>query len=169
MVRPNNKRLETVLSNCTEAIKKLETTREQLGKRKIDSARIDVDTEYLEVLSELITAYQDVFRANVINLFTSIEEYIAMSLRQSHVSVSSKSVSDCLKLCKDNNYISEELYEVHIKSLRHRNNIVHRYDEPTSEELQKWWEVNREQYLKFSDFVANESAFRDVLKSMSFF
>lgn len=169
MVRPNNKRLEIILSNCTESVKKLEIARIKLSERKTDSTRTDITKEHLEAILELIDTYQDVFRANAVNLFTSIEEYIAMSLRQSHISVSSKSVADCLKSCKENNYISEEFCTMHLKSLRYRNNIVHRYNEPTSKELQEWWELNRKYYLDFLDFIVNKSEFRDALKQMLVF
>lgn len=54
--------------------------------------------------------------------------------------------------------ITDSFLKAHKTSLKHRNNMAHRYNEPSTEELLTWWGENKEHYTSLLEYIKNRYA-----------
>lgn len=159
MVRANNKRLNQIVANLVEVISNLNTNLTILENIEIiPSANIrDLPEErQQEYVKMAINKLNDSFRGYILNLFSSVEEYLAFSLKTSGFSVNNKTIRECLSRALLADAISSEFSKAHKSSIAYRNNMAHRYNEPTTEELIEWWKVNKQYYIDFIEFIKDK-------------
>ena len=159
MVRANNKRLSKIVSNLSETILELNSTEALIDTVVVTSIELkqDIDEEErIKLIKKINSTIKSAFRGHILNLFTSVEEYLAYSLKESGISVNNKTLTECLSRCLFANGITTKFESTHRSSLKYRNNMAHRYNEPTTEELIAWWKINKQYYEDFMEFIEDK-------------
>lgn len=104
---------------------------------------------------------------SLFNSFQSlVEDYISMVLRTVSVDVSKKFFKDCLDLCIENKFLSEDFVLGFKPSVKLRNDIAHGYDIPTKEVLMEFYGHNQHIYTLF---IENIVEFKKSLNNEEFF
>ncbi len=87
---------------------------------------------------------------NLFNGFQSlVEDYTSITLKTIGISVSYKHFKDCLNLCINEGFLTEEFVRLFIPSVRLRNRIAHGYKQPNTEILIDYYKNNKEMYEIF--------------------
>ncbi|MGL4950160.1 MAG: hypothetical protein ACRC5M_07230 [Anaeroplasmataceae bacterium] len=127
MVRVNNDRLDSIVSDTLECYSELDyfITRRSyfIGK---DSIIID-----------------SAIREGVSNVFKCLESYIAFILKKSGIGISNKSFEICIQLCIDSNLIDIDFANYMKSHIKIRNFFSHRYKYPKTDLLLSFYEDNK--------------------------
>lgn len=155
MVRPNSKRISKITYNLNEVIDRLNdieiliNTVDITGVISKNGSAIDTEI----ILNKANQTMKDAFRGQIINLFVAVEEYLAFNLKASGFAVNNETVSECLNKSLCNSGITSDFLKAHKSSLKYRNNMAHRYNEPSTEELLIWWGTNKKYYSNLSEHI----------------
>ena len=156
MVRANNKRLEQILNDLTEVVSDLNIglgVSENVILSPSNKLKTLTEAEQLDYITKVSDRIKRAFRGDILNLFNSVEEYLAFSLKTSGFTVNNKTIRECLSRALIANGVSAEFIASHQSSLVYRNSMAHRYNEPTTEELIEWWKINNKCYMDLILFI----------------
>ena len=137
-------------------MKKINLTRLNTTINKAEKCVCELDLFYKEIISnnydnnEIVKRSMELSFRSLFNSFQSlVEDYVAIVLRTISVDVSKVYFRQCLELCIDNNFLSEEFIEKFKPAIKLRNDIAHGYDVPSTNTLIDFYKENRSMYKMF--------------------
>lgn len=154
-------------------MKKINVSRLNVTINKCESCISELEDFYNEIISgkhensKLIKRSMELSFRSLFNSFQSIvEDYIAIVLKTLSVDVSRLYFKQCLDICVENNFISNEFLEGFRPSIKLRNDIAHGYDIPTTEVLLEYYKNNKNIYKELLD---NMNRVKNTIKDEDIF
>lgn len=158
MVRINNMRLNNIISNFSECLMDADYSLMRLEKSEDKMER---------------RAFSNSLKQGVISIFTNCEDYLGMCLKKVGIGVTDKSFRDCLEYAISFNLIDKDFANCLSNNMKIRNFMSHRYDQPSLEEIIKFYKVNRDAFNSQIEFMENlsksELTKNEILKKSSIF
>lgn len=141
-------------------MKKINIIRLNTTISKAEKCASELKEFYSEIMAnkyegnKIIQRSMELSFRSLFNSFQSlVEDYVAIVLRTLSVDISKLYFRQCLELCVENHFISEEFVEGFKPSIKLRNDIAHGYDIPTTETLLEFYKENQHMYGKFIDDI----------------
>lgn len=134
MVRLNNMRFENIINSFTENLEDIEVA-------------INWYTNYSSNDNKVIAKerlLKKSIRESIASIYKITEDYIGMILKKVGLGVTDKSFKDCVNIVTEKGFFTEEYKLFLFKNLKVRNINAHQYNCPSTEDLIKLYNDNKE-------------------------
>lgn len=139
MMRVNSMRLQNIVNNYKEILLDLEEDSSLFMSLNED------DRYYKQVANS--------FRNNMKEMYTVFEDYIAFSLSAVGVAVTENKLRDYIMSAYKLKIIPENFYDFYNKTLNIRNTFSHQYKKPSTREIVRLYNDNKDILQEFSNFL----------------
>lgn len=143
MVRLNNMRFENIINSFTENLEDIEVA-------------INWYTNYSSNDNKVIAKerlLKKSIRESIASIYKITEDYIGMILKKVGLGVTDKSFKDCVNIVTEKGFFTEEYKLFLFKNLKVRNINAHQYSCPSTEDLIKLYNDNKEILYNFLYFM----------------
>lgn len=151
MMKINSIRFNTVINNFKECISNIE---KDLNDYK------NLDSEIIKKVPDIKRLIETTLRADIIDVFKIIEDYVALSLKSYGVGISNKTLNQALDKCLEENLINYDFRVMMKKNKAIRDSYAHKYNYPTTEDLIKFYLENKEifkEHIKLMEKIKMEN------------
>lgn len=134
MMKINSVRFNTVINNFKECIENIEKDLTDYN---------NLDEEIIKRFPDIERLIETALRADIIDIFKIIEDYIALSLKVYGVGISNKTINEALDKCLEEKLINNEFRLMMRKNKSIRDSYSHKYNYPRTEDLINFYVSNK--------------------------